>query len=261
MQLNTHSAFTPLFADMNIVPLRYRRVMLALRYLRYLLGLEEHRLARIALLECMAMFDAGVPGWLGDLHLALLALLSPIMIPSTAQLREEGAVDVLLEKVDEAMLIKIANDVRDSSRLYLLRDRLTPQRQGPPRTLIFQFRDYLAVRNPENRKALARVIASDHPLALEQLRHGHAKRNGVAKFAVPQEERLCRFCAAAVESPEHAMLSCLGNDALKQAHTRFYGQVHLIWPAFVPPANEGEALGSLKSLLGEKSVLSVTGAA
>ncbi|KAJ6561535.1 hypothetical protein DFH09DRAFT_921015, partial [Mycena vulgaris] len=47
------------------------------------------------------------------------------------------------------------------------------------------------------------IMLSTHQLALEKLRHtDHACQ------PVPRHERLCRFCIAKVESPEHALLEC-----------------------------------------------------
>lgn len=56
--------------------------------------------------------------WLGDLHLALLALPSPVEILPPAELWREGAAEVPMEKAVRTMCTKMAKDIQESSRLY-----------------------------------------------------------------------------------------------------------------------------------------------
>ena len=56
------------------------------------------------------------------------------------------------------------------------------------------------------------------------------------------------------------MLACTANETLVNARTQFLEQVKLIWPDFLPPQPSEDVLRALRALLGEKKVLSVTGA-
>ncbi len=70
-------------------------------------------------------------------------------------------------------------------------------------------RHYLRLWVTRNRKALTRLLFSDHLLALEQLRQADRYHP-----FVPRDKRLCCLCASSVESPEHAVLLCEGDPDL-----------------------------------------------
>ena len=58
---------------------------------------------------------------------------------------------------------------------------------------------YLDVPNFEDRKSIARLRCSNHPLHIEQGRHRH----------IPRENRLCRLCPSKkVETEEHFLTEC-----------------------------------------------------
>ncbi|KAF9042824.1 hypothetical protein BDZ89DRAFT_902485, partial [Hymenopellis radicata] len=50
------------------------------------------------------------------------------------------------------------------------------------------------------------MLLSHHHLAIEEMRY---TRRG--QEPVPRQRRLCRFCESAIETPEHALLSCNAN--------------------------------------------------
>ena len=134
-------------------------------------------------------------------------------------------------------------------------------KDGASRPVPMFLRDYLQVRNAENRKALARLYAGDYPLAVETLTHGDsAYHNGIQRLVVPLDERRCRFCADVVETPEHALLTCAGSPTLVAARVAFLVQINRLWPDFTAPVDEEDALPALRSLLGREAVLSVLGA-
>lgn len=195
------------------------------------------------------------------LNAALEALPKPLSLPPVRELRLHNAVDALVKRVDKSLVDFLAHSIASSSRLYLLRDRLVPQKKEPPRSVPMHLRDYLKVIDPKNRKALARLVASDYPLAVERLRHGDsAFRNGIKRLVAPREHRFCRFCGSGVESPEHALLICPESEALVEARAEFLVHISALWPAFVPPLDDDEALPALKGLLGKKQVLGGLGA-
>ena len=91
---------------------------------------------------------------------------------------------------------------KSSRRLELLLHRSVTK----TRTL----RPYLKVLIPAHRKALTRLLLSDHTLAVETLRRGERYRRRVER----RDERLCRFCHSAVEDEGHALLVCEGDAEL-----------------------------------------------
>ena len=65
-------------------------------------------------------------------------------------------------------------------------------------------RQYLKdIQNAQHCKALTRLLSGDHPLAVVHLTWTDNHR-----IQVPHDERVCRFCKQAVETPEHALLEC-----------------------------------------------------
>ena len=73
-----------------------------------------------------------------------------------------------------------------------------------------------------------RLLASERPLAIEKFRHAH-NRNYKKYSKVPRELRLCRMCASQVETPEHALLLCTGNDDLQVLRDDFFACIAPEW--------------------------------
>ncbi|KAJ7747772.1 hypothetical protein B0H16DRAFT_1850237, partial [Mycena metata] len=64
------------------------------------------------------------------------------------------------------------------------------------------------------------LLLSTHQLAVEVLRYvDHAYQ------PVERSDRLCRFCKAEVETPEHALITCKSSDALVQLRTIFLSRL------------------------------------
>ena len=59
--LALNSIITPLYTEMGLLPLRVRRVQLALRYLVYLIELPPHNLVCLALQSSNTLRDHGIP--------------------------------------------------------------------------------------------------------------------------------------------------------------------------------------------------------
>ena len=97
-------------------------------------------------------------------------------------------------------------------------------------------------------------------VAIETLTHGDSTyHNNIQRLVVPLDQRRCRFCAEAVETPEHALLTCAGSPSLIAARVAFLVQVHRLWPDFTAPVDEEDTLPALRALLGREAVLSVLG--
>jgi hypothetical protein len=82
-------------------------------------------------------------------------------------------------------------------------------------------RHYLTlVKTQKHREAITSVMLSTHQLAVEVLCYvDHTYQ------PVPRGNRLCRFCKRTVETPEHAMITCMSHDALVELRKLFLDQL------------------------------------
>lgn len=69
-----------LFTETGVIPIRHRRIILALRYLAYLVDLPMEPFTRHALEDSKVLLNERKPGWLGDLVRVLDQLPSLIQI-------------------------------------------------------------------------------------------------------------------------------------------------------------------------------------
>ncbi|KAJ7868445.1 hypothetical protein B0H13DRAFT_1635715, partial [Mycena leptocephala] len=72
--LNPHSMLAVLFTETGQMPVRIRRLLLALSRLRYMAALEPSRVVHSALLDSVALLREGKPGWATDLMIMLRRL-------------------------------------------------------------------------------------------------------------------------------------------------------------------------------------------
>ncbi|KAJ7835708.1 hypothetical protein B0H13DRAFT_1652547, partial [Mycena leptocephala] len=72
--LNPHSMLAILFTETGQMPVRIRRLLLALSRLRYMAALEPSRVVHSALLDSVALLREGKPGWATDLMIMLRRL-------------------------------------------------------------------------------------------------------------------------------------------------------------------------------------------
>ena len=105
---------TPLFTELNLMPIRHRRATLALRFMKYALGQPETRLVRAAMECALDMFAQGESGWAGDLAFALESLPHPVTLPSADEIRTEGAVDALISRVERSLRDQLLEDIATS---------------------------------------------------------------------------------------------------------------------------------------------------
>ncbi|OSC98103.1 hypothetical protein PYCCODRAFT_1375939, partial [Trametes coccinea BRFM310] len=203
LQLSAHAQLVPLFSETGLWPLRYRRYHLALRYLLYILR-EQPALPHAALRHawCLSVRSAA-PSWWSDLFHVGNALPAPCALPLKDWPTVE-TVEVVLLELEASLQYDISTQITRSRRLPLLQARLrNASRHGPlTMTALCTSRAYLGLPSPRQRNALIRLVASAHPLAVEQLRH--------PPRAVTRADRLCRFCRIpeAIEDESHALLEC-----------------------------------------------------
>ncbi|KAJ7031710.1 hypothetical protein C8F04DRAFT_1109525 [Mycena alexandri] len=89
-----------------------------------------------------------------------------------------------------------------------------------------------------------------HSLALEQLRYtDHAYQ------PVPTHERLCRFCIAAVENPEHALLECRANLQMADCRNVFLEKLLHAVQSMQNTRVELNSIRLLKAMIYERSII------
>ncbi|KAF6742637.1 hypothetical protein DFP72DRAFT_822055 [Ephemerocybe angulata] len=227
--IHSRSMLAPLFSETAIIPLRYRRVLLALMYLLYLLKSPPDHLVKSALLDSTALLMAGKPCWLGDLLHALQKLPTPVYVHNPHSLTTEDIGEVM-NKVQRSMQDDIMRAINSSEGLYLLRNRLEPPENvgEPPQIVAIKFRHYLSVPSLKHRVALTKLLTASHELAVERLKWARTPTG--ERVDLPRDRRLCRFCHLHAESPEHALLECKGNLDLVQLRHIFWQKMRLELP-------------------------------
>lgn len=76
--------------------------------------------------------------------------------------------DAVIASVDASLRAQLLEDITSSPKLYLMVDRLEPQKRGQPKKTLMQFRHHLQLRDKDERKAFIQLLASEHPFALEK---------------------------------------------------------------------------------------------
>ncbi|KAJ7203348.1 hypothetical protein GGX14DRAFT_369705, partial [Mycena pura] len=209
--LNKRSMTAPLFTETGLVPLRFRRVTLALTHPKYLSTLKGHnRYVRVAVDDSVQLSDEGKASWAMDLRYVIHNLPFNVMLPPLSTITPQ-MVNAVIKSVNAGLRAYLQWSIDDpnSPKLFLLRGRLEPEKDSAPIQKELCFRHYLSVVNPKHRKALTRLLLSSHCLALERLRWVEHRRP-----RIDQNLRLCRFCKAEIESPEHALLQCTASADL-----------------------------------------------
>jgi hypothetical protein len=249
--LNPRSMVCVLYTETGIIPLPYRRAELTLRYLLYLVNLPDRHYAKSALLDSLDLARSHGTGWAMDLIRSWEKLPCPVSISLDellASLTSEG-LERILERIRDATKSYARNLIRDSSKLTLLRGRRERNKDGKLVDEAFRLRAYLTVRTNKHRVALTRLLLSDHDLAEEQLR-----RDIRGRPSVPADQRLCRFCESAIESPLHALFECEGSDDLVSSRHAFTSVMMAEVPG-IDRWHAGNPLGLLHELLTRKALL------
>ncbi|KAJ7155318.1 hypothetical protein C8R46DRAFT_997193 [Mycena filopes] len=214
--LNSHSMLAILFTETGQMPLRIRRLLLALGRLRYMVMAEEGRVVRDALLDSIALLREGKSGWATDLVIMLSRLPTPIEVQAD-DLLSVDSINAIEKRVVAVLDDDLQRDIDRLVKTHLLRNRLE---MGDDKALVLatrRRRHYLTmVVVPAHRKALTGLLLGDHPLSVERLRYATRYRD-----AVPRHLRLCRFCRGAVEDESHALFDCVDNQRLVMIREQF----------------------------------------
>ncbi|KAJ6467074.1 hypothetical protein C8R47DRAFT_990571 [Mycena vitilis] len=110
------------------------------------------------------------------------------------------------------------------------------------------------VKTAEHRDALTSIMLSTHQLALEKLRYtDHALQ------PVPRHERLCRFCMAMVETPEHALLECQASPTVLNLRNTFWEKFLRTVPKMQGKIVDLDLVEVLKALIYERATITLVG--
>ncbi|KAF7973841.1 hypothetical protein HWV62_14128, partial [Athelia sp. TMB] len=205
-----------LFSETGLLPLAYRRILLTLRYMAYLIGLPEHHLASCAWHECLELFANGAHCWLGDLVKVLDRLPLAGDKLNTGMISGEEILRVS-DLVTACAATHVDSAISKSSKGWLLAGRT--QFRGSANHSPIAFRSYLLNPIAAHRKALTSILLAEHPLAEAKLRY--AERG---QPAVPRRLRICRLCKVDVEDPIHALFICEGSEDLVKLRHTFWTQ-------------------------------------
>ncbi|KAJ7150526.1 hypothetical protein C8R43DRAFT_887388 [Mycena crocata] len=241
-----------LFSETGIWPIKYRRVYLALKNLCYLLELNHDRPAWNGLQESLNLARSSQISWINDLRIVLSRLYIPVELDISAGIDVE-TVESVMKAVIKSMEAWIDDEIESSSRV---RDLLVgrTERDKDTKRLVkksLYFRHYLAIPQPEHRKALTQMILSSHSLAVERRRWTERR-----KKIVPRQWRLCRFCYVYVEDPAHAMFACQ-HEELKPIRQEFLDKVNAEIPGVVDESLD--ALQLFRTLLPRREITSLLG--
>lgn len=222
--IHERSILAILFTETGVIPLRFRRLTLALGYLLYVTQLPRSHFAHTAYLDSVALANTGSPSWTSDLAILLRSLPHPVDFPE-GDLSSE-VIGELLKAVHASCETSLRQAVENSwGRLPLLRDRLERNTDGEFVPTTSKFRQYLRIPVPAHRKALTRLFLSAHRLGVELLRYGVRYQP-----RTPREWRLCRFCQREVETECHALMSCDGSAALISLRAPFFHDLRGMLP-------------------------------
>jgi hypothetical protein len=209
--VNPRSSWVTLFTETGIWPLKYCRILLALHFLKHMVGLSHNRylwhglvdsynLSLLNKRDCwysqlrrmLKMVSDMVPAHYADYSLFLpdLPLLDYKYVESLEQQLEKCMNHILQVRFDS------------DARTNLIRARKETDQDGKIFSPTLYFRHYLSVPYQKHRKALVNLVLSDHCLAVEV----HRRRS--RSYYIACEFRLCRFCLVHVEDEAHALFEC-----------------------------------------------------
>ncbi|KZS94223.1 hypothetical protein SISNIDRAFT_474178 [Sistotremastrum niveocremeum HHB9708] len=223
--LPANSLIAPLYTETGLWPIQYRRLDLTLRYLMFLRELPPSRLAAIAFQDQRLLASAGSPCWFTDLR-NITKLLSPNILPFLSYEATLLRPDIH-DFIQQSVTSSLSFDITSSHKLHLLRSLRFYNKNGilsDPRTSFTpSLQPYMLVARSSHRDALIRLLFSAHHYATETLRHRNRRRP-----PIPYNQRLCRFCALAIEDESHALLVCKGDSELMLLRSHFLTKIRQI---------------------------------
>lgn len=201
----------PLFTETGLLPVDFRRVVLTLRYLIYLLELDDDHLAACALRDSRALHEGGYSSWVSDLQTVLRSWLGPGSVDVTALQSRDMVVDVI-EELQRCASRSLSDQVSSSPLTAHLRNRKERDYKGRIRNCpALGFRHYLKVAVRDHRVSLTRLLLGQSNLNVDLGR----------QWGVEHNARICRFCMAEVEDGPHVLFACTANEELNTIRGEF----------------------------------------
>ncbi|KAF5331390.1 hypothetical protein D9611_011800 [Ephemerocybe angulata] len=247
LELGPLSLVAVLFTETGLEPLRYRRLLLAIDYLLYILH-SPCVYVKLALREVVDLDQRGYPTWVSSLRSVVRALPGQVEFPPPGGLLLEARIERLQKDVERSMDRVLQGEVDGTDRLGLIHGRMEVDPDGgPARQVVRMRRHYLALYNPGHRKVLARVLLGSHNFATARRRYTHGTVWGLR----------CRFCEEREESVVHVWMICGANDAIVRARRDYIlkigrsatpGEVAYIRSLNSVPSQQLRALLDLRSV-------------
>jgi hypothetical protein len=247
--LHPRSMRAILFTETGLLPIRYRRAILALHHAKYWARLPDGYYAKAAYMSSLRLSNSGNISWASDIRVVLSSLPIPVAC-TVSSLESHDSIDELISAVKLSCETSMQTELDRAERTYLLRNRLETDEDGKLRTVVLRFRHYLRLISVPHRKAFTRFLLSDHDLAVEALRYPGRNR----KYHIPRAWRLCRFCYLDVEDESHAALVCTAHPELTPLRTVFLRDVFALQPTLHHLATTRSADNFLGSLLLDRTV-------
>ncbi|THU98828.1 hypothetical protein K435DRAFT_660100, partial [Dendrothele bispora CBS 962.96] len=227
--LSSKSITTPLFTETGLRPIRIRRAILALSYLKYLLQLPLGHYARTAIESSFALRQDNSPSWVSDLDLVLRRLpgneVRQLFLPQRTDLCAL-TIDGLVKEIRRVSSEHLLSEINSFHRLSLLRGRIEPidpNSDDKPSSPVLRFRHYLhRVSNHRHRRSLTRLLAGNVSPFIFHCSPGRSYMEGDNV-----DSKQCRLCRSTFETPEHVMLSCRSAGDIVLLRREFLQSNHL----------------------------------
>ena len=122
--LSDRSMLVVLFTETGLMPLQYRRIILALSYLQHLLSLPASHYAHMALRDGLALATAHKPCWVSDLCIVLHHLPHfPVDLPCSLSNMEADNVTTTIRDVEISCMWSCLKFINESDKTIFLRRR------------------------------------------------------------------------------------------------------------------------------------------
>ncbi|KAJ7572900.1 hypothetical protein C8J56DRAFT_805934 [Mycena floridula] len=247
------SMIAPLYTETGLTPLRMRRLVLTLGYAKYLISLKHNHYAGAAFRDSLGLARNGKKSWAKDMQKAIQKMPFPVpVIPLVDPSMED--IDEIIDQVLKETETWMQKKVDESVKLYLIHGRVEPDKEKPPAPKVMHMRHYLyLVRAAKHRRALTSIIVGSHMLAIERMRWTDKNHKKVHD----RTQRKCRLCHSMIETPEHALLECVGVPELIRLRNIFISEIFAEIPGLGAMAG-CTPTEFLKALIYERKTIALT---
>lgn len=224
LRVSIHTPSFALYLETGVLPIRYARVIAALKYCHSTLKSPNVAIPHDCMVDAHDAMSSAY-SWMADLRAVLADLPIPVIfndwnvtLLATPAWRDKAIAAV--RKSADTFLRKAAQE----SKCHLLTARISLPASHKQNAVRLQ--SYLRIASPAIRLALTRLAFCDHQLAVEVLRRPTRSH----PVPVPRSQRLCRFLCSVPEDEVHALLSCEGDETIVDLRESFYADVWRHYP-------------------------------